>query len=150
MDVLLRRAGVLTAQVLTSADAHRLLARVGFEFLLADAAVASEPPGLATLVQMARAAGCGPLILMRGANADAPRTVDVHAAPLAVGFGATVARNTHDHKPGGHAGHATDRIAMFRKPFSPEAFDATIQRLMLGFPLAAGDDTGALLARTDV
>jgi hypothetical protein len=135
IDVLMRRTGVLAVQARSGADAQRLLRRFGFEVVLADADAASEAPGLAALTRLARAAGCGPLLLLERSGLPLSYPITGSARLVAADRGAA----------------ATDRLARvaghpaaLRKPFTPEGFEAVLQRLLgLGVPPPAHEMSAA-------
>jgi hypothetical protein len=103
VDVLLRDAGILSAQVVHPGEAHRLLARLGFDLVVADAASCLPSPGPQRLAAAVRSAGCISSLLL-GSRKDAfpelARTFDAHTT--------------------------------LHKPFTPQLFAQTLAHLGLG------------------
>jgi CheY-like chemotaxis protein len=78
MDVLLRQTGVLAVQATTGAQAVRLLDHIGFDLVVIDSALATEPPGVASLGRAMRSAACDHGVLLR--RPDAPAVMSHQAA----------------------------------------------------------------------
>ena len=61
LDVLLRQNGMLPAQVVTAAEAHCLLGRMGFELVVLESD-AAQAAGAGPLAEAIHAAGCGAIL----------------------------------------------------------------------------------------
>ncbi len=107
LDVLLRRAGVVAVQALSTLEARSLLARVGFDVVVADAGTAAEPPGSAALARAAHMAGSGPLLAL-----------------------------TDRHMVDEDEMRALDASAVVYKPFTPRGFEAVVAHLDVGSAMA--------------
>lgn len=102
LDVLLRRNGLLAAQVVSPWEARRLLGRLGFELVVLESE-APQPVGTGPLVEAIHAAGCGTLLWLTPPGAVSTQ--------------------------GGYWRHPSATLA---RPFTPAAFEEALARLGIG------------------